>query len=93
MKIAEVTRLIEEMAPLGLQEGWDNCGLQVGDANAEATGALLCLDVTEAILDEAIAKAASLIKEYIKDYGSFSIENDINDLSFLGNSRLLRWFL
>ena len=61
MKIAEVTRLIEEMAPLGLQEGWDNCGLQVGDANAEATGALLCLDVTEAILDEAIAKGLNLI--------------------------------
>jgi dinuclear metal center YbgI/SA1388 family protein len=61
MKIAEVTRLIEEMAPLRLQEGWDNCGLQVGNADAEATGALLCLDVTEAILDEAIAKGLNLI--------------------------------
>ncbi len=61
MKIAEVTRLIEEMAPLSLQESWDNCGLQVGDADAEATGALLCLDVTEAILDEAIAKGLNLI--------------------------------
>ena len=61
MTIAEVTRLIEEMAPLALQESWDNCGLQVGDANAQATGALLCLDVTEAILDEAIAKQLNLI--------------------------------
>ena len=61
MTIAEVTRLIEDMAPLALQESWDNCGLQVGDANAQATGVLLCLDVTEAILDEAIAKQLNLI--------------------------------
>ena len=52
MKIAEVTQMIEAVAPLGLQEGWVNCGLQVGDPDGEATGALLCLDVTEAILDE-----------------------------------------
>ena len=44
-------------------------------------------------VDDAIEKAANLIKKYIEDYGSFSIENDINDLSFLGNSRFLRWFL
>ena len=49
------------MAPLRLQEEWDNCGLQVGDPDTEATGALLCLDVTEAILDEAIAKGLNLI--------------------------------
>ena len=61
MKIAEVTRLIEEYAPLSLQEGWDNAGFQVGNPQAEATGALLCLDVTEAILDEAIAKGLNLI--------------------------------
>lgn len=61
MRIAEVTQMIEAVAPLGLQEGWDNCGLQVGDPDGEATGALLCLDVTEAILDEAIAKGLNLI--------------------------------
>ena len=61
MKIAEVTQMIEAVAPLGLQEGWDNCGLQVGDPDGEATGALLCLDVTEAILDEAIATGLNLI--------------------------------
>ena len=61
MKIAEVTRLIEEFAPLSLQESWDNAGIQVGNPQAEATGTLLCLDVTEAIVDEAIAKGVNLI--------------------------------
>ena len=61
MKIVEVTRLIEEFAPLSLQESWDNAGLQVGNPQAEATGALLCLDVTEAILDEAVKKGLNLI--------------------------------
>ena len=61
MKIAEVTRLIEDYAPLSLQESWDNAGFQVGNPQNEATGALLCLDVTEAILDEAIAKGFNLI--------------------------------
>ena len=61
MKIAEVTRLIEEFAPLNIQESWDNAGLQLGNPHVEATGALLCLDVTEAILDEAIAKGINLI--------------------------------
>lgn len=61
VKIAEVAKVIEEMAPLGLQEEWDNSGLQVGEPENEATGVLLCLDVTEAILDEAIAKGFNLI--------------------------------
>lgn len=61
MKIAEVTRLIEDFAPLDTQESWDNTGMQVGNPQMEATGALLCLDVTEAILDEAIAKRINLI--------------------------------
>ena len=61
MRIAEVTRLIEDFAPLEMQESWDNAGLQVGNPQAEATGALLCLDVTEAILDEAVKKGVNLV--------------------------------
>ena len=44
-------------------------------------------------VDDAIKKASNLVKEYIEDYGSFSISDDTNDLSFLGNLGLLRWFL
>lgn len=52
---------LERFAPLPLQEGWDNAGLQVGLTEAEASGALLCLDVNEAIVDEALKKGCNLI--------------------------------
>lgn len=61
MRISEVTKWVEEFAPLHLQEAWDNAGIQVGNPQGETAGALLCLDVTEAILDEAIAKGINLI--------------------------------
>lgn len=59
--IREIINIIEEFAPLSLQESYDNSGLQVGDASVEATGALLCVDVTEAVVDEAVAKGVNLI--------------------------------
>ena len=55
MRIKEIVSALERFAPLPLQDGFDNAGLQIGLTEAEATGALLCLDVTEAVLDEAIA--------------------------------------
>ncbi|WP_321480301.1 Nif3-like dinuclear metal center hexameric protein [uncultured Bacteroides sp.] len=61
MKIKEVVSALERFAPLPLQDGWDNSGLQIGLTDAETTGALLCLDVTEAVLDEAIASGCNLI--------------------------------
>lgn len=61
MKISEIISLIEDVAPLSLQEDYDNAGLQVGDKNNEATGALLCIDVTEDIIDEAVQKGLNLV--------------------------------
>ncbi len=61
MKIKEIVSALEQFAPLPLQDGFDNAGLQIGLTDAEVTGALLCLDVTEAILDEAIALGFNLI--------------------------------
>ena len=61
MKIKAVLDALERFAPLPLQEGFDNAGLQVGLTEAEVSGALLCLDVTEAIVDEAIAEGCNLI--------------------------------
>ena len=52
---------LERFAPLPLQEDWDNAGLQVGLTETEASGALLCLDVNEKIVDEAIQKGCNLI--------------------------------
>ena len=61
MKIKEIISALERFAPLPLQDGFDNAGLQIGLTEAEATGALLCLDVTEAVLDEAIALGYNLV--------------------------------
>ena len=61
MKIKQVLSALEQFAPLPLQESWDNAGLQVGLTEAETSGALLCLDVNEKIVDEAIRKGCNLI--------------------------------
>jgi dinuclear metal center YbgI/SA1388 family protein len=61
VKIKEVLSALERFAPLPLQESWDNAGLQVGLTETEVSGALLCLDVNEKIVDEAIRKGCNLI--------------------------------
>lgn len=61
MKIKEVIAALERFAPLPLQAGYDNAGLQVGLTEAEVSGALLCLDVTEAVVDEAIRRGCNLV--------------------------------
>lgn len=61
MKIREVVEALERFAPLPLQEDFDNAGLQVGLTETEVSGALLCLDVTESVVDEAVALKCNLI--------------------------------
>ena len=61
MKIKQVLSALEQFAPLPLQESWDNAGLQLGLTEVEVSGALLCLDVNEQIVDEAIQKGCNLI--------------------------------
>ena len=61
MQIKEITSYIESIAPLAYQESYDNAGLLVGSANSEAESALITLDVTEAVIDEAIAGNDKLI--------------------------------
>lgn len=61
MRIKEVIAAIQSEAPLYYQESYDNSGLQVGDTEQETTGALLTLDVTEEVLEEAIQLDCNLI--------------------------------
>ena len=61
MLVKDILNCITEVAPLQWQESYDNAGLQVGDLNAEARKALICLDITEEVVDEAIAKNCNLI--------------------------------
>lgn len=61
MRIKEIIQVIEQLAPLPLQEEYDNSGLQCGDPNREAIGVLLAIDVTEDVIEEAIALGCNLI--------------------------------
>jgi dinuclear metal center YbgI/SA1388 family protein len=61
MQIKRIIQAMEEFAPLALQESYDNSGLAVGDADREIEAALLCLDVTPSVLEEAKNKGAGLI--------------------------------
>lgn len=60
-KIKEIINLLQQVAPLALQESYDNSGLQTGDAQAEVTGVLLTLDCTLAVLEEALQNGCNLI--------------------------------
>ena len=61
MKIKEITNYLESVAPLHYQESYDNAGLLVGDANREIDAALITLDCTEEIVEEAIENNCNLI--------------------------------
>jgi dinuclear metal center YbgI/SA1388 family protein len=61
MKIKDITTALEAWAPRSLQEDYDNSGLQVGDPEAEIDSALVCLDCTEAVVEEAAAAGCGLI--------------------------------
>jgi dinuclear metal center YbgI/SA1388 family protein len=61
MTIAQITSAIDDFAPKAYQESYDNAGLCVGNPQQEAHGALLCLDVTERIVQEAIDRSVNLV--------------------------------
>ena len=61
MILKDIVHSIESVVPLSFQEEWDNSGLQVGNRNAEIKAALLTVDVTESVVDEAISLGCNLI--------------------------------
>lgn len=61
MKISQLITLLEKLAPLSLQEDYDNAGLIVGDRNSKVSGVLCTLDCTEAVINEAIAKNCNVV--------------------------------
>jgi dinuclear metal center YbgI/SA1388 family protein len=61
MLLKTIITEIEKFAPLAYQESYDNCGLLTGHKEQEVTGAILCLDCIEAVVDEAIQKNCNLI--------------------------------
>ena len=61
MKIAELIACLESIAPLSLQENYDNAGLLTGNAGWECTGIITTLDATEEVVLEAIEKKCNLV--------------------------------
>ena len=61
MKVRDITSLIEEFAPLKLQESYDNAGLIVGREDDEIHRVLLVVDVTEEVIEEAIENQCDMI--------------------------------
>lgn len=93
LKIKNITNYLEEIAPLRLQESYDNSGLILGYPETETESALVTVDVTEEVVDEAIQKKINLIithhpiifsgfkkitgKSYIEKLLLKAIKNDI----------------
>ena len=93
MKIKDVIASLETIAPLSLQEQYDNAGLITGDENAECTGILISLDATMTVVNEAKLKGCNLIvshhpivfsglkkitgKNYVQKAVISAIKNDI----------------
>ena len=61
MKVKDIIKVIEDFAPLSIQESWDNSGLCVGSYDAPVTSVLLGLDCTPELVDEAIECGADMI--------------------------------
>ncbi len=61
MKAGDITSIIENYAPLSIQEGWDNSGFAVGNEHSDVSSLLIGFDCTPDLVDEAIAVGADMI--------------------------------
>jgi dinuclear metal center YbgI/SA1388 family protein len=61
MRIRDIVAPLEEFAPLEYQESYDNSGLVVGSYDTEVEAALVCVDATEDVLDEAERRGCGLV--------------------------------
>jgi len=59
--VKEIADYLEDIAPLHLQEQYDNSGLLVGNENVIVTGVLVCLDCTEEVIDEAVRLNCNMV--------------------------------
>jgi dinuclear metal center YbgI/SA1388 family protein len=60
-RVRDISEAIERIAPTLLSESWDNCGLQVGRAEAEASRVLVALTPLDEVFDEAGKKGADFL--------------------------------
>lgn len=60
-RTADIIELVDSLAPFGLQEEWDNCGLQTGDPDWPAGRMMIALDVTMEVMKEAKDRNAGML--------------------------------
>lgn len=93
MKIQDITNFLESVAPLSLQENYDNAGLLTGNPGWECTGIITTLDATEDVVMEAVEKGYNMVvahhpiifgglkkingKNYVEKAVIAAIKNDI----------------
>ncbi len=61
MNLKEIIATIDQVAPFSLQESYDNSGIQYGDPDKEIHKGLVCIDITERIIEEAQSTGCDLI--------------------------------
>ena len=61
MKLKELCSFLDSAIPLSYQEEYDNSGLQIGIPELDVNSALLTLDITEDVLDEAVTNSCDVI--------------------------------
>ncbi len=63
MQLRSIIAALEKMAPRALAESWDNSGLQIGlpQGVTDCTGALVCVDVNEDVISEAVNAGCNLV--------------------------------
>jgi dinuclear metal center YbgI/SA1388 family protein len=61
VRVAQIAEAVERMAPLSLAEKWDNCGLQVGDPEAEVNQVLVALTPLPEVFEEAEERGADFL--------------------------------
>lgn len=86
MKVKELTEWLGGNFPAAVAEDWDNVGLLTGDDESEVKHVFLALDLTEAVLDEAVQAGADMIVTHHPMI--FSGIKKINNHSFTGRKIL-----
>ena len=61
MKVKDVYAALAAVAPVKTAESFDNVGMLVGDAEQEITRAIVALDITREVAEEAVEKGANLL--------------------------------
>ena len=64
MKVHQIVKALEQIAPPQLAAEWDNVGLLIGDVEGRAGKLMLCIDLTEAVLAEAKRQRAGMVMAY-----------------------------